>query len=257
MGRGAPAGNRSRTTKILVTAQVAVSLVLLIGAGLFIRTLYNLQTQSSATTLTACCSWRVDPIAAGYRGDDIGRACIELMHRLEALPGVRTVTFSENGLFTGTESTGEVDVSGFTPATRDDRQTRFDQVGPRYFTNVGIPLVAGRDFSEADGPGRTRVAVINETMGGSIFRTAIRSAVMSGLSRRLTSISKLSASHATRGITASARRRCGVSTCRTCNRWMALSLLTSRSARTPAPSHWSARFELRRSGSTAICRSTC
>jgi predicted permease len=168
-GTRTTSGNRGRMTKILVTAQVAVSLVLLIGAGLFIRTLYNLQTQVVGYDPDRLLLLGVDPIAAGYRGDDIGRACIELMHRLEALPGVRTATFSENGLFTGTESTGEVDVSGFTPATRDDRQTRFDQVGPRYFTNVGIPLLAGRDFSETDGPGRTRVAVINETMARFYF----------------------------------------------------------------------------------------
>jgi predicted permease len=162
-------GHRGRMTRVLVTAQVAVSLVLLIGAGLFIRTLYNLQAQVVGYDPEALVLMGVDPIAAGYRGDDIGRACVELMQRLAALPGVRTVTFSENGLFTGTESASEIEVDGFAPAARDDRNTRFDQVGPRYFTNVGIPLLLGRDIDETDGPGRTRVAVINETMARFYF----------------------------------------------------------------------------------------
>jgi hypothetical protein len=168
-GTRSTSGNRGRMTKILVTAQVAVSLVLLIGAGLFIRTLYSLQTQAVGYEAENLLLVGVDPIAAGYRGDDIGRACVELMRRLELLPGVGTVTFSKNGFFTGTESAGQVEVYGFTPATQDDRNTRYDQVGPRYFTNVGIPLLAGRDFTEADGPGRTRVAIVKETVARFYF----------------------------------------------------------------------------------------
>jgi predicted permease len=85
------------------------------------------------------------------------------------MPGVRAATFSENGLFSGTESGAGVDVEGFTPSSDSDRDTRFDQVGPGYFTNVGIPLLLGRDFTERDVPGAPRVAIINETMAKFYF----------------------------------------------------------------------------------------
>jgi predicted permease len=160
---------RSRAARALVAVQIAVSLVLLVGCGLFLRTLYNLKAEKLGYDRTGLIIARVDPVAAGYKGDDISRAMVELMHRLAALPGVRSSTFSENGLFSGTESGTPIDVEGFTPASDDDRIARFDQAGPGYFTNVGIPLVLGRDFTERDAAGAPRVTIINDTMAGFYF----------------------------------------------------------------------------------------
>src|SRR5207244_6198851 len=135
----------------------------------FLRTLYNLKTLPVGYDRTGLVMLRVDPIAAGYRGDDIGRNMLELMRRLATLPGVRSVTFSENGLFSGPESGSNIEVEGFKAASDDDRNNRFDQVGPHYFTNVGIPLLLGRDILESDRPGAPRVAVINDTMARFYF----------------------------------------------------------------------------------------
>ena len=154
---------------MLVAVQIAVSLVLLVGCGLFLRTLYNLKTEALGYDPTNLVLARLDPVGAGYRGDDIGRAAVELMHRLAALPGVRSATFSENGLFSGTESGTAIEAEGFKPASDDDRNARFDQAGPGYFTNVGIPLVLGRDFTERDAPGAPRVTIINDTMARFYF----------------------------------------------------------------------------------------
>jgi predicted permease len=162
-------GGRSRTAKVLVAGQIAISLMLLVGAGLFLRTLYNLKTQEVGYDRAGLVMLRLDPVAAGYRGDDIGRSMVELMHRLAMLPGVRSVTLSENGLFGGPESGSNIEVEGFKPASNDDRNNRFDQVGPHYFTNVGIPLLLGRDILESDRPGAPRVAVINDTMARFYF----------------------------------------------------------------------------------------
>src|SRR5207248_8803300 len=73
------------------------------------------------------------------------------------------------GLFSGTESGGGIDVEGFTPSSDEDHNARFDQVGPLYFTNVGIPLLLGRDITERDNATAPRVAVINETMAKFYF----------------------------------------------------------------------------------------
>ena len=106
-------------SKILVGVQVAVSLVLLVGCGLFLRTLYNLQTLGLGYDPAGLIMVRVDPVAAGYKGDDLGRAIVELMHRVAGLRGVRSVTFSENGLFSGVESGTSIEIQGFTPRAPD------------------------------------------------------------------------------------------------------------------------------------------
>jgi predicted permease len=167
------AGSRGGLAKFLVAAQVAVSLLLLIGAGLFLRTLYNLKSEDIGYNPDHLVLMRVDPVSAGYRGDDVGRAMQSLLERVRALPGVRVATFSENGLFSGTESADDVeDVEGFTPASQQDRQCLFDQIGPQYFTNVGIPILLGRDINERDLPGAQPVTIINETMANFYFKGA-------------------------------------------------------------------------------------
>jgi predicted permease len=167
--RGTANRQRGGPGKILVVAQIAVAMVLLISASLFLRTLYNLRTQDVGYDPDRLVMMAVDPISAGYRGDDIGRVCKTILDRIAVLPGVRSATFSENGLFSGTESSTRVSVGGFTPGSEDEQVARFDQVGPGYFTNVGIPLLLGRDITERDGPAAPRVTVINETMAKFYF----------------------------------------------------------------------------------------
>jgi len=166
--RGA-VGGRGRSAEALVAVQIAFSLVLLIGCGLFVRTLINLEHALVGYDRANLILARMDPVTAGYRGDELGRRVLELSHRLAALPRVKSVTFSENGLFSGTESDTEVFPEGFKPNTDDDREARFDQAGPGYFTGVGIPIVLGRDFSEHDAAGAPAVTVINETMAQFYF----------------------------------------------------------------------------------------
>jgi predicted permease len=170
-GRNSAAG-RAGTAKWLVGAQVAVSMILLIGTGLFLRTLYNLKTQNIGYNPDHLLVLHVDPVSAGYRGDDVGRAMKTLLDRIRTTPGIRYATFSENGLFSGTDSGENIEVEGFTPASEKDTEARFDQIGPDYFTGVGIPILLGRDMSERDVPGAPRVAIINETMAKFYFPNA-------------------------------------------------------------------------------------
>jgi predicted permease len=167
--RGTANRQRGGPGKILVVAQVAVAMILLVGASLFLRTFYNLRNQDVGYDPESVVMMQMDPISAGYRGDDIGRICKIILDRIAVLPGVRSATFSENGLFSGTESSGMVSVEGFSPESDEGKHARFDQVGPGYFSNVGIPLLLGREITERDGPAAPRVAVINETMAKFYF----------------------------------------------------------------------------------------
>jgi predicted permease len=167
--RGTANRQRGWAGKFLVATQVGVSVVLLVGAGLFLRTLFNLRTQNVGYDPNRLVMMWLDPVSAGYRGDDIGRVCKSILDRIAALPGVRAATFSENGLFYGTESRTTLEVEGYTPGSEDDKRSHFDQVGPGYFSNVGIPLLLGRDITERDSATAPRVAVINETMAKFYF----------------------------------------------------------------------------------------
>jgi len=167
--RSTTRGRRGNAAKMLVAGQVAISIVLLIGAGLFLRTLHNLKTQDVGYNPNHLTLMRVDPISAGYRGDEVGRVCKNILDRIASLPGVHAATFSENGLFYGPESGTMIEVEGFNASSDKDKQARFDQVGPGYFTRVGIPLLRGRDLTERDGADTPRVAVINETMAQFYF----------------------------------------------------------------------------------------
>jgi len=167
--RGTANRQRGRAGKLLVAIQVAVSVVLLVGAGLFLRTLFNLRTQDVGYDPDRLVMMWLDPVSAGYQGDDIGRVCKNILDRIAVLPGVRAATFSENGLFFGTESWTMLEVEGFTPGSEEDKRSHFDQVGPGYFSNVGIPLLLGRDITERDSAKAPRVAVINEALAKFYF----------------------------------------------------------------------------------------
>jgi hypothetical protein len=133
--------NGWRAGRALVAVQVGLSVILLMGTGLFTRTLYNMKAQDLGCSPENIVVMAVDPVSAGYRGEAIGLACVRLLDSIRAIPGVDAATFSESGLFSNTESAA-VDVEGFTPSTDRDREIRFDQVGPAYFRSIGIPMRA-------------------------------------------------------------------------------------------------------------------
>ncbi len=169
-GRGlAGSLRRAAAGRALVVAQVALSLLLLIAAGLFTRTLSNLRTVDLGYPRERLVLARVDALEAGYKGPAAGDFYRRTAERLRAIPGVRTVTMSENGLFAGTESRDQISVEGYTPRQKGEEQAYFDQVGPGYFSGLGIPVLLGREFSARDTASAPRVCVINESLARYYF----------------------------------------------------------------------------------------
>ena len=159
--------------KFLVVAQVALSLVLLIGAGLFIRTLINLETLDVGYSRTGLAIMRVDAGASGYTKAQILPVTRRLEERLRSLPGIVGVSISQNGIFNGTDAmTDGLRIEGFTPTHHDDTASHFDVVGPHYFQVVGVPVLAGREFDERDGPGSQPSVIINQTLARFYFGNA-------------------------------------------------------------------------------------
>jgi predicted permease len=169
-GRGNTSGSaRLSLAKGLVVAQVAFSLLLVVCSGLFLRTLWNLQSVDLGYPKEKLLMLTVDGLTAGYKDQQLTDLWRELVTRLRALPGIQGVTYSENGLFSGSESGDQIDVEGFTPQNNKDKGSRFDSVGPQYFSTVGIPLLLGREIDQHDTTTSPRVSVINEAFAKHFF----------------------------------------------------------------------------------------
>ena len=158
--------------KILVMGQIAISVMLLIGAGWFLRTLRNLQNVDVGYPREKLVLVDVDLLTAGYSGERLPIAYNELRDRLARIPGVRAVTYSQNGLFSGSESGDRITVEGYKLQKREDSSARFDRVGPNYFLTVGIPLLLGRDIGSQDVASGPSVCVVNEAFAKFYFGTA-------------------------------------------------------------------------------------
>jgi predicted permease len=168
-GRSTASGSRLNLAKGLVIVQVALSLLLVAGAGLFLRTLWNLQSVSLGYAKEHLLLISADGVSAGYKDARLSNLWRDLTERVRALPGVQGATYSMNGLFSGSESADEVDVEGFTATKREEKFARFDMVGPQYFSTVGIPLLRGREISQQDNASSPHVCVINESLAKTFF----------------------------------------------------------------------------------------
>jgi predicted permease len=157
-GRGAA---RFRTS--LVTVQIALSMALLIAAGLFLKSLQNIARVDLGIHIENVVQFGVSPGRSGY--DDIRTTALydRIEQALAALPGVRGVTSSTVVLFGGNNRGRDVSVQGFKKDPDTDAGSLYTVVGPNHFHVLGVPLIAGRDFTAADNAGAARVAIVNET----------------------------------------------------------------------------------------------
>jgi predicted permease len=158
-----------RLGKLIVVGQLALSLPLLVGAGLLVRTLYNLQHVDLGYPKDDVLTVRVDGQSAGYEPARQAAAFEGLLTRVRAVPGVRAATYSNNGLFGGSDNGDEIVVEGYTATGRGDRGSSYDAVGPAYFSTLGIPVLLGREITEDDRAGALAVCVINETFAKRFF----------------------------------------------------------------------------------------
>jgi predicted permease len=154
---------------VLVIAQVAISLILLVAAGLFVHSLSKLSEVKLGYKPENLLLFQVDGAAGGYKGAANLRFQQELLDKFSAIPGVRAATLSSNGLFSHSESGDPISVEGYTPKSDEKPNSRMDHVGPGYFSTVGIPVLIGREIAPQDSGNGPRVAVINKTFAEHFF----------------------------------------------------------------------------------------
>jgi predicted permease len=163
-GAGQIAGGRAaaRFRAALVTVQIALSMALLVSAGLFLKSLANVSRVDIGVEVDDMVTFSLSPGRVGY---DTARAVVfnrRVEEELAAIPGVTGVTSSMVPLLAGSNWGTDVRVQGFVCEADTDCNSRLNEVGPDYFTVLGIPVKSGRDISASDIAGATRVVVVNE-----------------------------------------------------------------------------------------------
>jgi macrolide transport system ATP-binding/permease protein len=162
--------SRFGLSRILVASQIAFSLLLLVAAGLFGRTLSNLHSIHVGFNRENVLLFTIRPRAAGYEGAALGRLYNELRERVAAIPGVSGVSLSTSPLPSGGGTMAPVTISGLNPVVppgangRPPNYASLFSVGPAFFKTMQIPLAAGRDFEERDPDAAPRVAIINQRL---------------------------------------------------------------------------------------------
>jgi predicted permease len=151
-----------------VVAQVALSVVVLSAAELFVSHLSNLEHLDLGFARDHVLLVALDPAGSGYEGERLSQAYQHLLERLEAIPGVRSATICAASPISGAGANRGATVEGYQPKPGEIRNLTENWVAPNYFETFGTPLLAGRDFNSND-QGHPRVAIVNRTMARYYF----------------------------------------------------------------------------------------
>jgi predicted permease len=162
---GQPAGAKgaARVRLLLATSQIALAMMLLASSGFFVKSLLNVSRLDLGFKIDHVVTFGLSPDLNGYSVDRTRLFFQRLEDELGAAPGVTAVTMSNVPLLAGTNRSRGVAVQGFKAGPDTDSGSRYNRVGPGYFSALGIPLIAGREFTDADTANSVKVALVNQT----------------------------------------------------------------------------------------------
>jgi predicted permease len=157
---GARAAARFRTA--LATAQIAISMTLLIAAGLFLKSLFNISRVDLGVKVDSVVTFGVSPALNGYSPERSLQLFARIEDELAALPGVTGVTASLVPLLGGSNWGNDVSVEGYPAGPDTDMNSRYNLIASDYFRTLGIPILSGREFTRSDAAKTSKVAIVNE-----------------------------------------------------------------------------------------------
>ena len=162
---GQPSGAKgaARARMLLATSQIALAMLLLASSGFFVKSLLNISRLDLGFKIDHVVTFGLSPDLNGYSVDRTRLFFQRLEDELRAAPGVTAVTMSNVPLLAGTNRSRGVAVQGFKAGPDTDSGSRYNRVGPGYFSALGIPLLAGREFTDADTVNSAKVALVNQT----------------------------------------------------------------------------------------------
>ena len=153
----------------LIVSQVALSLVLLVGAGLFARSLLKLEHEDLGFNGENVLLVDIDPRLAGYKPKELSGLYRQLLDRLGTLPGVRSTSIATYSPMSGSGRTSNISVQGYLPEPGDEMDVSNMLIGPSYCQTLGLPLLLGREIGMQDTPASAKVAVVNEAFAKTFF----------------------------------------------------------------------------------------
>ena len=162
-------GTRQPLSRVLIVLQVALSLLLLTGAGLFVRTLQNLRSRDLGFHPENVLLMTIEPVLAGYRDSRLTALYEQVLERIQVIPGVRSASLSRFGLIGAGYSGRRVSVPGYTPQDNTDLNVGFNVISPKFFETAGISLLAGREIGSGDIGSAPRVAIVNNKFARFYF----------------------------------------------------------------------------------------
>ena len=170
VGSIAGGGGSLLLRKGLVTAQVALSFLLLFGAGLFVRSLQNLKAKDTGfRDLDNLVTFQISPALNGYDAPRVVHFYNELLDRIRAVPGVRSAALASVPLLHGWEWDSTTSVEGHQAKDGEDLAAFMNSVSPHYFETLGTPILEGRDFDARDIKDNSRVAIVNQRFARHFF----------------------------------------------------------------------------------------
>jgi predicted permease len=155
--------------KGLVAAQVALSFLLLFGAGLFVRSLQNLQTTDTGVQLDNLVTFRLSPALSGYDNPRTVNLYNELLDRLRSTPGIKSAGHAVVSILAGDEWDSTTSVEGHQAKDGEDMQAFMNALSPGYFETMGIRLLEGRDFRSSDIVQNAKIAIVNRKFAQHFF----------------------------------------------------------------------------------------
>jgi predicted permease len=169
MNQRRTAGSRVRGGRILVVAQIALSIILVTGAALLARSLRNMLVEKVGFDRGRLLQVVVDPFAAGYKGASLTALYQQVLIELRRIPGARDVTVANQDLFGGGDSGDRISLDGSPVHNPDELRSRWTLVGPNYFATLGIPLLRGRQIYASDAARGARFCVVNEAFARQFY----------------------------------------------------------------------------------------
>jgi predicted permease len=160
-----------RFRKIAVGVQIALSVILLGGAGLFVRTLENLRQQQVGFEITRLVTFMFDPTNSGYGEDRTPQIITSAIDRLDAIPGVESAAGTTDPVLDGSSNTSNYSIQGYKPGEDERMDFEESNVTPGYLATLRQPVLAGREFTVADAKGQPKVAVVNVALAKRFFGT--------------------------------------------------------------------------------------
>ena len=156
--------------KGLVTVQVALSFLLLFGAGLFVRSLHNLKSTDTGVALDNLVSFQLSASLNGYDNERGTRFYEALLEKISSAPGVKSAAYVSVPILAGSEWDSSMAVEGHTFKDGEDMQAFMNALSPGYFRTMGIPVLEGRDFTRMDAKDDATVAIVNRAFAEHFFK---------------------------------------------------------------------------------------